>query len=101
MPTLQEIHDAVGGELRGNDSLEIAAVNSLADAGPNEIAPLENKDYVKAAQASGAGALIVTPKLVDGLDGNLLIHDFPLAAMNTVIPTSTTGRRPTRSDSGP
>jgi len=85
MPTLQEIHDAVGGELRGDGSIEITGVRSLADAGPNEIAPLDDANYVKAARSSGASALVVAPKLADDLDADMLVHEFPLAAMNTVI----------------
>jgi len=89
MPTLQEIHDTVGGELRGDGAIEITGVQSLADAGPSEIAPFDDANYAAAAQASGAAALIVTPKLADKLadklDRPMIVHEYALAAMNGVI----------------
>jgi len=98
MPTLQEIRDAVGGELRGDGSVQITRVNSLDDAGPDELAPFDDKKFERAAKSSKAGALIVTPKLAEGLDQALIVHDFPLVAMNAII--ESLGLAPARPSAG-
>ena len=85
MPTLQEIRDAIGGELHGDGQLAITGVQSLSDAGANDIAPFDDPNYVAAAHESKAGAILVTPALAEELDGARIVHEFPVFAMNTVI----------------
>ncbi|MHC4955438.1 MAG: UDP-3-O-(3-hydroxymyristoyl)glucosamine N-acyltransferase [Planctomycetota bacterium] len=85
MPTLQEICDAIGGELQGDGTVEIEGVNSLESAGASELAPLEDEKFVRAAQDSGAGAIAVTRELADQIEGNRIVHDFPMVAMNGFI----------------
>ena len=101
MPTLKEICDLVGGEPRGDTSLEITGVGSLEGAGAGDLAPLDDANYIAAAKASHAGAIIVGKALADQFEGNAVVHDFPLVAMNAVIealglaPVRQTGVHPT------
>jgi UDP-3-O-[3-hydroxymyristoyl] glucosamine N-acyltransferase len=59
--TLGELAAFLGGELRGPAELVIRGVNALARATPQEIAFVAHKRYLPQAEASRAGALIVTP----------------------------------------
>jgi UDP-3-O-[3-hydroxymyristoyl] glucosamine N-acyltransferase len=94
MPTLKEICDAVGGKLRGDPNIEITGVGSLDGAGANDLAPLDDKNYVQRADESNAGAYIVATNLADSFEGNAIVHDFPLVALNAVI--ESLGLAPTR-----
>ena len=85
MPTLQEIHTAIGGELRGDGSMEITGVNALSDAGASELAPYDDATYEKTARATQAGAVLVKPDLAEHIEGAAILIDFPVAAMNAVI----------------
>jgi len=98
MPTLQEICNAVGGELRGDGATEITGVQSLDDAGPHDLAPFDDPDYVASARNSSAGCVVVTAKLAENIDGPHIVHDFPVFAMNTVI--EMLGMAPTRPAAG-
>ncbi|MEM8885558.1 MAG: UDP-3-O-(3-hydroxymyristoyl)glucosamine N-acyltransferase [Planctomycetota bacterium] len=85
MLTLASIRDRVGGDLHGDANVSITGVNSLGDACATDVAPFDDAAYGDAAEASAAGAVIVTPKLAGRIEGNSLVHDFPVAAMNVVI----------------
>ena len=85
MPTLQEIQSEIGGELRGDGTVEITGVNAVGDACAGDLAPFDDESYLKAAQASAASALLVTPRLADRIEGAAIVHEFPVAAMNGVI----------------
>jgi len=98
MITLSQIQARVGGELRGDASLALSGVNSLRDAGPSEIAPFDDERYLDAARETRAGAVLVSPRLQHGVAGAALVHDFPVAALNTVI--ECLGRGPRRASGG-
>jgi len=85
MPTLQEICDAVGGELHGDGAIEITGVQSLDDAGAHDLAPFDDPDYIDSARSSAAGGVIVTAALAEAIEGPRIVHGFPVFAMNAVI----------------
>ncbi|MHC4938651.1 MAG: UDP-3-O-(3-hydroxymyristoyl)glucosamine N-acyltransferase [Planctomycetota bacterium] len=96
MFTLQEVHEQVGGELRGDATVSLTGVNSLSDAGATELAPFDNAGYIRSARSTAAGAVLVTPNLAHEVETNAIVHDFPVAAMNVVIEMLGQGpRRPT------
>lgn len=58
-PTLAELAGRVGGEVRGDGGRRVAGVRTLADAGPEHLAPLTHPRYREEAAASRAGAFLV------------------------------------------
>jgi len=85
MPTLQEIRDAVGGELHGDGGIQITGVQSLDGAGADDLAPFDDPEYAKSAGITRAGAVVVTPALAVHVRRPHIIHPFPVFSMNTVI----------------
>ncbi len=69
---LSEIAAALGAELRGPD-LEIASVASTVTATPNSLLFAEDAHSLGAAMASGAAAVIVSPKLAPDAPGKSLL----------------------------
>jgi UDP-3-O-[3-hydroxymyristoyl] glucosamine N-acyltransferase len=57
--TIAELAEHVGGRVTGDGSIEINAIGSLDDAGPGEIAYLEDDKFFDLAQASPASCVIV------------------------------------------
>lgn len=56
---LADLAAHVGGEVAGDGSRRVAGVRTLADAGPEHLAPLTHPRYREQAAASRAGALLV------------------------------------------
>ena len=61
MPTVGALADLVGGEVRGDRSLEIRGLAPLETAGPDEISFLAHPRYRSLLAASRAGAVIAPP----------------------------------------
>ncbi len=78
--TLAQLARLVNGEILGNPDLRIEGIASLEDAGPNHITFLANPKYAKAAKASNAGAIIVSPEWKD-LEKNLIVCPDPYLAL--------------------
>ena len=85
MPTLQELCELVAGEIAGDSAIEITGVASLENAGPGELAAIENRKYLPLAAESGAAAFLVPKKIGQELDRPCIYTDFPQAALNVVI----------------
>ena len=85
MPTLQELCALVQGELSGEPSTEISGVAALENAGPTELAAIENRKYVPLVAESKAGAFLVPRELGQELDRPCIFTQFPQAALNVVI----------------
>jgi len=58
--TLKEIAELVGGEIHGNGELSIAGINSLDDAGPEELSFFADRRYRDALRKTRAGALLIS-----------------------------------------
>lgn len=82
--TLGELSARVGGEVVGDPNLEIRAVKTLEEAGPQDLSFYHNRKYLAAAQRSRAGAILVAdPAPFPGR--NLLVHPEPYAALAAIL----------------
>jgi UDP-3-O-[3-hydroxymyristoyl] glucosamine N-acyltransferase len=70
---LAELAELVGGRVEGNPERVVEAIRSLESAGPRDLSLLKDPRYRGQAAASGAGALLVGPSLVDAVPGRDLI----------------------------
>lgn len=87
---LADLAARVGGEVVGDGSRRVAGVRTLADAGPEHLAPLTHPRYRGEAAASRAGALLVPagkPALHAAAAGRdqLRVAD-PARALTVVLP---------------
>ncbi|HEX5802064.1 MAG TPA: UDP-3-O-(3-hydroxymyristoyl)glucosamine N-acyltransferase [Azospira sp.] len=71
---LDEIVARLGGELRGDGSLVISQVGTLAGAGAGQIAFLANPKYRKQLATTGASAVIVPPAAADDTTLPRIVH---------------------------
>jgi UDP-3-O-[3-hydroxymyristoyl] glucosamine N-acyltransferase len=77
---LADIARLVGAEVVGDGEREVTGVRPLDEAGPEHISSLHNPRYLRQAQASRAGAILVAdPSQLEGRD--LLVCDEPYLAM--------------------
>ncbi len=66
--------------------LEIDGINTLAEAGPRELSFFGDARYRQEAEATKAGALLVSPELADAVAGrSLLVVDRPDVAIYQVL----------------
>jgi UDP-3-O-[3-hydroxymyristoyl] glucosamine N-acyltransferase len=77
MVTVGELASRFAGEVRGNSSLEIHGVASLASAGSHDISYLASKKYYSALAKTGAGAVILTARDSTRFSGTCVIVDNP------------------------
>ncbi len=81
---LGDLAAKVGGEVHGDPNLEIAGVKTLEEAGPCDLSFYHNRKYLKAAQRSQAGVLLVEdPSPFPGR--TLLVHPEPYAALAEIL----------------
>lgn len=81
---LGELAKLVRGTVVGDPDLEIDGVNTLAEAGSNELSFLTSPHYTAAARDSRAGALLVSPG-VEGLEQSRLEVDNPYLALAKIL----------------
>ncbi|GMU47429.1 MAG: UDP-3-O-acylglucosamine N-acyltransferase [Porticoccaceae bacterium] len=77
---LGEVARHIGAELRGDAALQIARLNTLKDAGPEDLAFLANPAYRGQLAGTGAAAVILTAADADGFAGAVLIAGNPYLA---------------------
>jgi UDP-3-O-[3-hydroxymyristoyl] glucosamine N-acyltransferase len=77
---LGELAQALGARLEGDESLEISKLNEIQMAAPDEISFISNPKYLKFAETTKAGALIVPEDLEIDFK-NLLRTSNPKQAM--------------------
>jgi UDP-3-O-[3-hydroxymyristoyl] glucosamine N-acyltransferase len=81
---LADLANDLGAEVVGDGNLEIRGVRALDTAKAEHLSFLHNPKYVKEAQSSGAGAILVTEP--DSLPGrNLLVCPEPYLALARVL----------------
>lgn len=85
MPTIAELSRALGAELVGAADIEITGVASLEVAGPNDIAPLQGRRFLRVAKTSRAGAFLVAEKLEVKTERPCLRSQFVFADLNRVM----------------
>jgi UDP-3-O-[3-hydroxymyristoyl] glucosamine N-acyltransferase len=82
--TLGRLADALGASLLGDPGRVVTGVAPLEAAGPDEISFLTDPKYLRQAQASRAGALLVG-RDVAGLSAALLQVDRPQQALIALL----------------
>ncbi|MBI2309163.1 MAG: UDP-3-O-(3-hydroxymyristoyl)glucosamine N-acyltransferase [Rhodocyclales bacterium] len=82
---LDEIVARLGGELRGDGSVVIAQVGTLAGAGEGQIAFLANPKYRKQLATTGASAVIVPPAAADDTALPRIVHPNSYAYYARVV----------------
>lgn len=80
--SLSDIAALTGAELRGDASRVITGIAAIEQAGPSDLAYLDNAAYAGAIATTRAAGLIIAPKLLDKApaDLTLLIADDPYRA---------------------
>jgi UDP-3-O-[3-hydroxymyristoyl] glucosamine N-acyltransferase len=85
--TLDEVADRVGGRLVGDGSVEVAGITSVEEAGPDRLAFLAARSYVRHATDSDAAAFLVSHDLDDALPEGMprVIVEDAYPAMRTLL----------------
>lgn len=85
--TLEEVADRVGGRLVGDGSVEVRGIAPVDQAGPDRLAFLGSRGYVRYAADSGAAAFLVSADLDGMLSGGAarVIVDDAYPAMRTLL----------------
>jgi len=82
--TLGRLADALGASLQGDAGHVVRGVAPLDVAGPDQVSFLADRKYLRQAQASRAGALLVARDVAD-LSGALLQVDHPQQALIVLL----------------
>ncbi len=64
--TLAEVADLVGGELRGEPTLEIRSMAPISSAGPTDLTWVVNRSHAERLADCRAGAVLIMPDLENG-----------------------------------
>jgi len=85
--TAAKMAEMVGGHLKGDGNVEIAGVNSLEEAGRNDVSFLGNKKYAQQVKSTDAAAVIVGNDFnhVDAEGKTLIICGNPNAAFAKAV----------------
>lgn len=75
--TLSELAELLGADLRGDGSLMITGVATLASAGAGDISFLANDKYARQLGETRAGAVLVRPSEADQCATNAVVTDDP------------------------
>lgn len=78
--TLAELAGMLGAELRGDPSLQVSGVHTLAAAGSAQLSFLANPRYAGELQQTRAGAVLLRPEDAEGFAGNALLVANPYLA---------------------
>jgi UDP-3-O-[3-hydroxymyristoyl] glucosamine N-acyltransferase len=82
--TLGRLADALGASLEGDAARVVTGVAPLETAGAEHVSFLTDRKYLKQAEQSRAGALLV-PRDISGLPGPLLRVDHPQQALIALL----------------
>ncbi len=83
--SVAEIAEWVNGRVEGSTERNIFGPCDLDSSGPEHISFLGNSRYLKAARASGAGAILVPPDYQEPSTGSLIRVDNPSDAFAIVV----------------
>lgn len=75
--TLSELAELLGAELRGDGSMTVTGLATLASAGPADISFLANDKYARQLGETRAGAVLVRPSEADHCPTNAVVTDDP------------------------
>jgi len=82
--TLAELAQAVGGEVRGDDSLVIRGVSGIKEAKEGDIAFVANSKYFSLISSTGASAIITSREVSDALKP-IIKTDNPSLAFAKIV----------------
>ncbi len=83
--SLKELADLTGSELKGEESIQINNVAPLMSATSGQISFVSNPKYRKQLESTKASAVILSKKLAQGYQGNVLINDDPYLTFAKII----------------
>lgn len=75
--TLSELAGQACAELQGNPEKRISGMNTLQEAGENDLAFLANPAYVRYLETTSAAAVILAPDVAENYCGDALVMDNP------------------------
>lgn len=78
--SLSELAGIIGGEVRGNESIQVSGLATLQNATSEQLSFLANPAYEKYLSDTKAAAVIVNNKSVDKCLTNALVHENPYLA---------------------
>lgn len=78
--TLGELAERIGARLRGDASLSVTGVATLASAGEGQVSFLANAKYHEALKSTGASAVILSEADAAAWEGNALVSANPYLA---------------------
>ncbi|WP_461480482.1 UDP-3-O-(3-hydroxymyristoyl)glucosamine N-acyltransferase [Porticoccus sp.] len=74
---LAEVADRIGAEVRGDPTLTVTGLNSLGEAGDNQLSFLANPVYRRYLDTTSAAAVILQPRMAEEFAGNALLMENP------------------------
>lgn len=83
--TLGELADLTGAELKGDSNCTISGVNTLENAGSDELAFLSNRHYVHFLEKTKAIAVVLSERDVDKCNTNALISKNPYLSFAKIV----------------
>ncbi len=98
--TLSELAQLVGAEWRGNPDHPVERLATLSQARSTDLSFLANPRYAKFLENTGAGIVVLHPKMADQFAGNALLHRDPyqcyakITALFAPAPNSAGGVHP-------
>ena len=75
--TLSELAEKACAVLQGNPEKRVSGLNTLQEAGENDLAFLANPAYARYLETSRAGAVILAPSEAENYSGDVLVMDNP------------------------
>lgn len=83
--TVESLAGLIGGRIEGDASQEVRGINTLDQAGPNELSFVTNPKYKKLAHTTNARVLLVPPGEQWPSGKSLIIHDTPYLALAKLL----------------
>jgi len=75
--TLRELAEVIGAEIQGDETLVISSVATLENAVQGQLSFLANGKYRAQLEMTQASAVLISPKTLDGFNGNALVLNDP------------------------
>ena len=75
--SLSELAEKAGAVVQGNPERRVSGLNTLQDAGSEELSFLANPAYARYLETTRAGAVILSPETAEQYSGDALVLDNP------------------------
>ena len=77
---ISELSERFGLSYKGDGDHEITGIGTLASAGPGDLSFFSNRQYLKQAATTHAGAVVLRPEDAEGCASNCILSDDPYLA---------------------